>query len=248
MSFLIRGKKYKMTWEQGKHINGPHLHTLVSQSVKTHTNGIRQFISHYSIVYLPLLYVKDKGRNQMEEKGKLLSPPNEQQLIKPPQITDFYSKRNRLLSDVHSQAHQYKCSYIFIIYSRAFIFRWSRALWHLWGGIRRIHEGGSPRVSHSCSRNWSQCAIHVLKIRIQHQAWAGGAGDRKNRPPLCLLTSHWREGGRGEDVKWLGGSEIFFLEDYNRIWWQPALPGSMLISLMRCSFFVDQSRTVVIVT
>lgn len=66
-----------MTREQGKHINVPHLHTLVSQDTfikKTHTNWIRQFISHYSIVYLPLLYVKDKGGNQIEEKGKLLSP------------------------------------------------------------------------------------------------------------------------------------------------------------------------------
>lgn len=66
-----------MTREQGEHINVPHLHTLVSQDTviqKKNTNWIRQFISHYSIVYLPLLYVKDKGRNQIEEKGKLLSP------------------------------------------------------------------------------------------------------------------------------------------------------------------------------
>jgi len=64
-----------MTREQGKHINVPHLHTLVSQDTFVkNTNWICQFISHYSIVYLPLLYVKDKGRNQIEEKGKLLSP------------------------------------------------------------------------------------------------------------------------------------------------------------------------------
>lgn len=70
-----QGKKYKMTREQGKHINVPHLHTLVSQDTFIkNTNWILQFISHYSIVYLPLLYVKDKGRNQIEEKGKLLSP------------------------------------------------------------------------------------------------------------------------------------------------------------------------------
>lgn len=53
-----------MTREQGEHINVPHLHTLVSQDTFIkNTNWIRQFISHYSIVYLPLLYVKDKGRN-----------------------------------------------------------------------------------------------------------------------------------------------------------------------------------------
>lgn len=64
-----------MTREQGEHINVPNLHTLVSQDTFIkNTNWIRQFISHYSIVYLPLLYVKDKGRNQIEEKGKLLSP------------------------------------------------------------------------------------------------------------------------------------------------------------------------------
>ena len=64
-----------MTREQSKHINVPHLHTLVSQDTFIkNTNWIRQFISYYSIVYLPLLYVKDKGRNQIEEKGKLLSP------------------------------------------------------------------------------------------------------------------------------------------------------------------------------
>lgn len=64
-----------MTREQGEHINVPHLHTLVSQDTFIkNTNWIRQFISHYSIVYLPLLYVKDKAEIKLKKRASCYLP------------------------------------------------------------------------------------------------------------------------------------------------------------------------------
>lgn len=68
---------------------------------KKNTNWICQFISQYSIVYLPLLYVKDKGRNQIEEKGKLLSP--QMSNSSSTQFSGFDSKRQPPLEEGPAQ-------------------------------------------------------------------------------------------------------------------------------------------------
>lgn len=120
-----------MTREQGVHMNVPHLHTLVSQDTFIkNTNWIRQFISHYSIVYLPLLYVKDKGRNQIEEKGKLLSPQMSnsssaqfKSQISVPKGRRLSVKRahsNRVLSNGNGVAH--KCNLSHPLLAEWFIF------------------------------------------------------------------------------------------------------------------------------
>jgi len=78
MSFLIRGKKYKMTGERGEHINVSHLHTLVSQDTfiknkKTQTG----FVSSLHIIPLSICLcymLKIKAEIKLKKRASCYLP------------------------------------------------------------------------------------------------------------------------------------------------------------------------------